>query len=75
MPIIAIQVAWTLDDDRTKKRELPGLIDACKSFGLKDGLIVTTDMNKDMKLDGINVKIHTLVRWPSKNHLITHKGE
>ncbi len=39
----AIQVTQSLNNIKTKKREILGLIDALKSYNLKEGLILTED--------------------------------
>lgn len=68
-PVSAIQAAWTLDDDRTRKRELRGLVDACKSLGLKEGLIVTADTDEETEKDGVTIEIRSFVKWALKSSL------
>jgi predicted AAA+ superfamily ATPase len=62
-PTIAIQSAWTIEDDTTRKREFRGLVDACTSLGLKEGLIVTADTNEDVEASGIRIKVRSFARW------------
>lgn len=45
----AIQVTKSLEDIDTKKRELAGLIEACKTYKLKSGLILTEDEEEDLE--------------------------
>ncbi len=40
-PKRAIQVCYSLESDETRKRELRGLVRACKALGLREGTIVT----------------------------------
>jgi predicted AAA+ superfamily ATPase len=41
--IEAIQVTRSLSDPETRKREIEGLLDAMRSYNLKEGLILTED--------------------------------
>jgi len=59
----AIQVAATLSDKKTRKRELRGLLECCNTFGLKEGLIITAEASEDLELAGIKVNIIPLYRW------------
>ncbi|HBA52916.1 MAG TPA: ATPase [Syntrophorhabdus aromaticivorans] len=68
-PVSAIQAAWTLDDEKTRKRELRGLVDACKSLGLKEGLIVTADTDEETEKDGVTIEIRSFVKWALKSSL------
>ena len=53
----AIQVCYQLDDANTKKRELKGLLQVCKLFELKQGVIISYDSFDDFDVDGINIKV------------------
>ena len=53
----AVQVCLDLSDPDTYKREIKGLVDACKKLNLKKGLIVTIDREDNLKVDGINIEI------------------
>ena len=59
----AIQVTVTLSDDKTRKREIRGLMDCCKEFGLQHGLIVTLDNSEEFELNGVKVSVVPLYRW------------
>jgi hypothetical protein len=59
----AIQVTVTLSDDKTRKREIRGLMDCCNEFGLQHGLIVTLDSSEEFELNGIKVNVMPLYRW------------
>lgn len=61
--IEVIQVTKTLDDVNTKKREIEGLIDACKTYKLKKGLILTQDEEGEETTDGIKIKIIPIYKW------------
>ncbi|MBI4745780.1 MAG: ATP-binding protein [Deltaproteobacteria bacterium] len=58
-----IQVCLSLTDAKTRKREMRGLLECCKAFGLKKGTIITGDTAEETKEDGISVNIVPLYRW------------
>jgi len=59
----AIQVAATLSDEKTRKRELRGLLECCNSFGLKQGLIITAETAEELEMGGVKVTVMPLYRW------------
>mgnify|MGYP001564962077 CR=1 FL=1 len=59
----AIQVSLSLPDTKTRKREIRGLLECCKAFGLKEGLIIARDTAEESEQDGIAIKMLTLYRW------------
>lgn len=59
----AIQVSFSLSDKKTAARELRGIVDACKNFGLKEGTVITIDESKDFESDGIKIKQVPLYKW------------
>ncbi len=61
--IQAIQVTKSLDDIDTKKREIEGLLDACKSYNLKTGLILTEDEEYELEQDGIKIQVLPVWKW------------
>jgi predicted AAA+ superfamily ATPase len=59
----AIQVTATLSDEKTRKRELRGLLECCNSFGLKKGLIITAETAEKLEIGGVTVTVMPLYRW------------
>lgn len=59
----AIQVCVTLADDKTRKRELRGLLECCASFGLQEGLIITAETADEWETDGVKIAVMPLYRW------------
>lgn len=59
----AFQVSYSLSDKRTAAREIRGLTDACKSFGLKKGTIITSDESGEFETEGIEIKQVPLYKW------------
>ena len=54
----AIQVSYSIEDANTKKRELFGLIRACKTLGLHQGTIIIYDGDKkEEEVEGIKINI------------------
>jgi len=46
-----------------EKREMGGLVEALKQFGLKQGIIVTKDQEEERKIRGISIKIIPAWKW------------
>lgn len=59
----AIQATASMGDDKTRKREIRGLIDCCEAFGLRNGLIITLDNSDEFELNGIRIRVVPLYRW------------
>jgi uncharacterized protein len=55
--VTAMQVSVDLYDPTTRKRELKGLISACKNLHLSEGYIITQDTQEEVVVDGIKVFI------------------
>jgi len=55
--IQAIQVTYDMTNDKTRKREIKGLVKVCKAFGLDQGLIITYNEESEMIMDGIEIKV------------------
>ena len=53
----ALQVTYDLSGQETWDREIKGLIQACKSFALTKGTIVSMDKEDEMMVSGIKVNI------------------
>lgn len=53
----AIQVTFDLADEQTRKREIKGLVQCCKTLGLEKGSILTFDQEDQFESDGIQVNV------------------
>jgi uncharacterized protein len=53
----AIQVSLVMNEPDTLKREVDGLLDACKTYGLKHGTIVSLRQENRFEEDGVEVEI------------------
>ena len=59
----AIQVTKSLEDIDTKKREIAGLLDACSTYRLKTGLILTEDEEYELEQDGVKIQVIPIWKW------------
>lgn len=62
-PSELIQVCWDVTDKKTKKREIKGLLEALKTFKLKQGVVLTEDYSKVEKLEKKNIQFLPLWKW------------
>jgi hypothetical protein len=58
----AIQVTDQLNYEN-KEREIKGLISALKSFKLKEGILLTSDSEEEIIVDGLKIKILPVWKW------------
>ncbi len=49
--------------EKNKKRELNGLLEALEGTGLKTGLLITGDQEKELKVKGKRIKVVPLWKW------------
>lgn len=61
--VSAIQVADNLFDEKTKKREIEGLINAMKKFNLTNGLILTYEEENEIIIDKLKIQIKPIWKW------------
>jgi predicted AAA+ superfamily ATPase len=61
--INAIQVSWTMEDKTTKEREINGLIEALKIYNLQEGLILTENEEKEIKIGSKKILIYPVWKW------------
>lgn len=60
---ILIQVAWSLQDEQTKKREMAGLFEAMEECELKRGIILTYDEQALIKVGDKSIKVVPVWKW------------
>ena len=53
----AIQVATGMFDDKTREREIKGLVQSCQFFGLHEGIVLTLDQTEELEREGVRVRI------------------
>lgn len=52
-----------MSDQKTAEREIRGLADACKDFGLKKGTIITGNESKEFEAEGVEIRQVPLYKW------------
>lgn len=57
----AYQVTIAMNDEKTRKREIEGLLEALNAYGLTEGYILTMEEKEDVEIDG--KQIHILPTW------------
>lgn len=63
-----IQVAFDVGEEKTREREVRGLIACAKEFNLKSGLIITKDYEKSIEKDEVKIKFIPLWKWILSQH-------
>ncbi len=59
----AIQVVTSLDNVKTREREVSGLLDAVKFHQLATGLILTEEEEGELVYDGVVLKVKPIWKW------------
>lgn len=59
----ALQVCWDVSEEKTKKREVSGLIKALDEFALQEGGIITENYEQHDIVEGKNVRFIPLWKW------------
>ena len=59
----AIQVTTSLLDEKVKKRETEGLIEAMKSHNLQEGIILTENEQSAFTVENLQVKVIPIWKW------------
>ena len=58
----AVQVCLLLHEEN-KKRELGGIIEACKAYKLKEGIILSLEQEESFIEQGVNIRITPVWKW------------
>ncbi|MFN4133479.1 MAG: ATP-binding protein [Candidatus Hadarchaeales archaeon] len=58
-----LQVCWDPTDEKTKKREVAGLVKTMEEFRLKEGLVITEDFEGEEEVDGKQIVYKPLWKW------------
>ncbi len=58
-----IQVAYSLEDEKTRRRELRALVKASRELGCNDLLVLTWDEEGKEKVEGKEIKLVPVWRW------------
>jgi len=58
-----IQVVYGIEENKTKEREIQGLVECAKENNLKEGLIINKDISKIETVEGIKIRYVSLWEW------------
>jgi predicted AAA+ superfamily ATPase len=64
-----IQVCWSLSDEKTRQREVQGLVKACHKYNLNTGIILTYDDEVEFIEDGITIECIPVYKWLLSNKI------
>ena len=59
----AIQVTYDMSDKETSKREIKGLLSACKKQNLSNGIIITYNSEDEILEDGVSITLIPFYKW------------
>jgi len=59
----AIQVTYDMSDIKTKEREINGLLACLNEFKLKEGIIITDNLEKEEIIDGKKIRYIPIINW------------
>ena len=59
----AIQVCFSLDDEKTRQREFQALVEAKNDIGVESLTVITDDEDGSINVDGADIKIIPLWKW------------
>jgi hypothetical protein len=62
-PFAAYQVTVSLNEEKTRQREIDGLIEAMESFQLDEGWILTLEENEEIERNGRRIHVMALWKW------------
>lgn len=58
-----LQVAWDIEDEKTKQREIGGLVEAMEEQKVKQGLLLTYDTSEKILVDDKQIQIQPVNQW------------
>ncbi len=61
--IQVIQVSTNLSEEKVKNREIEGLIEAMKAYGLQEGLIITENEQNIFEVNNFKIKVVPVWKW------------
>ena len=59
----AVQVCWNISSEKTRKREIEGLMSAMETFELDEGLILTEDAEEEIMLESKKITVIPVWKW------------
>lgn len=65
----AIQVTMHLSDEKTKEREIAGLLEAMRAYHLQEGLILTEHEEKTIRIESMTIAVLPIWKWLLKSEV------
>jgi predicted AAA+ superfamily ATPase len=65
--LFPIQVSYVLEKDKSKEREVRGLLEACKKINVNEGTIITFDQKDEFIQQGVNIKLIPVYQYFLEN--------
>lgn len=59
----AIQVCEEMNSSKTREREIAGLLDAMKTYQLKEGLLLTANMSEEIHIENMRIDVMPVWKW------------
>ena len=60
---LLIQSSWDVGDEKTRQREVDGLIEGLEEFGLEEGVIITENHHSEEEISGKKIRFVPLWTW------------
>jgi len=60
---ILVNISYEIKDEKTRKREVNGLIEAMDYFHLQESYLITQDEKETLEIEGKNIFILPMVEW------------
>jgi len=70
-----INVSYDIKDEKTKKRESDGLLEAMAYFGLDEGYLITKDETNECVIEGKKIFVMPLYAWLLREKRVTCKDD
>jgi len=64
-----IQVSWSLDDRKTREREIKSLLTAMNELSILKGLILTDDEEENIKIEQKTIIVKPVYKWLLENKI------
>ena len=64
-----IQVTMHLSDEKTKEREIAGLLEAMRAYHLQEGLILTEHEEKTIRIESMTIAVLPIWKWLLKSEV------
>jgi len=61
-PLLPVQVCFELTEVNSE-REIRGVVEACHWVGVKEGMILTFDDEKELSVEGVNISVLPAWKW------------